>query len=63
MHNKKRFQKRYAKTELRTRGIDICRLCHDGIHSLLTAKELAESYPTTESATRAPSDSPNILLG
>lgn len=48
MHNKKRFQKRYAKTELRTRGIDICRLCHDGIHALLTAKELAESYPTTE---------------
>ena len=54
MHNKKRFQKRYEKTELRTRGIDICRLCHDGIHALFSAKELGENYTTTESLAAHP---------
>lgn len=48
MHGKKRFQRRHSKEEMRTRGIYICRLCHNGIHDLLTERELAEQYPTRE---------------
>ena len=49
VHRKKRFQKRYAKREMQSRGIDICRLCHSGIHDLITERELAEQYTTRES--------------
>jgi hypothetical protein len=48
MHGKKRFQKRHTKAELRSRGIEICRLCHSGIHDLLSERELAEKFPTKE---------------
>lgn len=54
MHKKKRFQKRYDKTELRTRGIEICRLCHDGIHDLITEKELAQHFATQEALLEHP---------
>ncbi len=49
VHGKKRFQKRHTKQELRTLGIDICRLCHNGIHDLLSERELAENFTTKES--------------
>lgn len=48
MHRKPRFRKHYDKQELRTRGIDICGLCHRGIHDLLSENELAAEYNTTE---------------
>jgi hypothetical protein len=46
VHGKKRFQKRHTKQELRTRGLHLCRLCHHGIHDLISEKELAERFPT-----------------
>jgi hypothetical protein len=48
MHRKPRFQKRYDKREMRSRGMNICRLCHNGIHDLITEKELGDSYSTKE---------------
>lgn len=47
VHGRKRFQKRHTKQELRSRGIYICRLCHSGIHDLISEKELAEHFTTT----------------
>lgn len=44
VHGKRRYQKRYTKDELRHRGLNICRLCHSGIHDLISEKELAESF-------------------
>src|SRR5262245_50156791 len=48
VHRKKRFQKRHTKHELRSCGIYVCRLCHSGIHDLITEKELAERFTTKE---------------
>jgi len=48
MHNKKRYQKLYTKDELRSRGLMICGLCHNGIHDLIEEKDLAANYPTKE---------------
>jgi hypothetical protein len=48
VHGRKRFQKRHTKEELRTRGLNICRLCHSGIHDLIDEKELAERFTTKE---------------
>ena len=49
VHRKKRYQKRYAWQEMRSRGIAVCRLCHRGIHDLIPERELAEQYTTKES--------------
>ncbi len=48
MHSKPRFQKRYTKKEMQTRGLYICRCCHSGLHDLFSEKELGESYNTKE---------------
>lgn len=49
VHSKKRFIKRFGKEEMRSRKINLCKLCHDGIHDLIPdEKELAESYNTKE---------------
>jgi len=48
MHGKKRFQKRHTKDEMRTRGLNLCRLCHNGLHDLLTERELAEQFNSRE---------------
>jgi hypothetical protein len=48
MHGKPRFQKRHTKEEMRTRGLYICRLCHNGLHDLLTERELGENFTSKE---------------
>ena len=48
VHGKKRYRKRHTKEELQTRGIEVCRLCHDGIHDLISERELADAYRTKE---------------
>jgi hypothetical protein len=49
VHSKGRFQKRHKKKEMQQRGINVCKLCHDGIHDLIPdEKELAEKYNTLE---------------
>ncbi len=49
VHRKKRYQKRFGKTEMHQRSIMICKECHAGIHDLIPdEKELAEKYHTRE---------------
>jgi len=48
LHKKPRYQKRHKKEELRARGIDICKLCHDGLHDLVSARDLADHFSTKE---------------
>lgn len=48
VHGKRRYQKRHTKTELRSRGLYICRLCHNGIHDLIPERELADNFATRE---------------
>jgi len=49
VHRKKRYVNRFGKKEMRTRGLMICRECHNGIHDLIpNEKELAEKYHTRE---------------
>jgi len=47
-HDKRRFLRRYSKAEMRTRGIYLCRPCHNGIHDLIDEKELGERFNTKE---------------
>ena len=49
-HRKKRFRGRFSIREMRSRGLWICRLCHDGIHDLIPdEKDLGWNYHTRES--------------
>ncbi len=43
MHRRKRFQKLYSKEQL-NQGIDICRLCHRGIHKIYDEMILANQF-------------------
>jgi hypothetical protein len=45
VHRRKYFQKHDTRSQL-GRGIDVCRLCHDGIHDLYDEKTLARSLRT-----------------
>lgn len=54
VHRRSRYQKRHTKLEMRTSGIEICRLCHTGIHDLFTEKQLAEHHTTKESLQEHP---------
>jgi hypothetical protein len=54
VHGRKRYQKRHSKQELRTRGIYVCRLCHNGIHDLISERELADRFTTIESLLEHP---------
>ncbi|PHR85854.1 MAG: hypothetical protein COA78_38735 [Blastopirellula sp.] len=47
VHRRKFFKKNYSKDELH-RGIDICRLCHIGIHDLYDEMQLAKVFNTVE---------------
>ena len=48
VHGRNRYQKRHTKQELHSRGIYVCRLCHSGIHDLITERELADHFTTIE---------------
>ena len=47
LHRRTRFQKEYSREE-RNRGIDICRLCHDGIHDFYDEMTLAKKFASLE---------------
>lgn len=49
IHRRKRFVAQFGKQELKSRKLLICRQCHDGIHDLISEKELASTYNTKES--------------
>jgi hypothetical protein len=49
VHRKRRFLKEHGKREMRGRGLNICMLCHAGIHDIIPdEKELARSFNTKE---------------
>src|SRR5262245_44139411 len=49
VHKKKRFQREYSRAEMRSRGLMICRTCHNGIHDIIPdEKELARTYNTRD---------------
>lgn len=54
VHRKNRYRKLHGKLEMRTRGLNLCRLCHDGIHDLIPEKELAAEYATKDSLLQHP---------
>ncbi|SDK86546.1 hypothetical protein SAMN05421823_103749 [Catalinimonas alkaloidigena] len=48
-HRKKWFQKNFDKWELRTRGLNLCRDCHNHLHTLYDEKTLGRQFNTLES--------------
>lgn len=49
VHGKKKFLREHGRDEMKSRGLYLCKLCHDGIHDIIPdEKELAESYNTKE---------------
>ena len=46
VHTKKRYIRRHGKQEMRERGVDLCKQCHDGIHDLYDEKTLADDFNT-----------------
>lgn len=49
VHSKKKFLREHGRDEMKSRGLFLCKLCHDGIHDIIEdEKELAESYNTKE---------------
>lgn len=47
VHSRKRYRRLYSKDQLRA-GIDICQICHSGLHRLYDARTLADQYATLE---------------
>lgn len=47
LHRRKFYRKTMAKLE-RNQGIDICRLCHDGIHAIYDEITLGKHFNTLE---------------
>jgi hypothetical protein len=55
VHRKKRYRDRFGIDEMRSRGIMICQLCHNGIHDLFPdEKLLADSFNTQTSLESEP---------
>lgn len=48
VHTKKRFIRKFGKTEMKNRGINLCKLCHKGIHDLYSEIEFADNFNTKE---------------
>jgi hypothetical protein len=48
VHHRRRIQRLHSKKEMRTRGIKLCKLCHSGIHDLISEKDLADKFATRE---------------
>lgn len=46
VHSKRKFLELYGKEEMRSRKLLLCKLCHDGIHDLISEKELADGFTT-----------------
>lgn len=47
MHRREYFKKKYTKERLND-GIDICRLCHNGIHDRYDEMRLAKEFNSVE---------------
>jgi hypothetical protein len=47
-HRKRRTQRNFARSEMLSRILWVCRPCHDHIHDVLTEKELEAHYSTRD---------------
>jgi 5-methylcytosine-specific restriction endonuclease McrA len=47
-HGKRRFQRRFAKEEMKERGLWICRLCHRQLHRFFSEEELGQRLNSRE---------------
>ncbi len=47
-HSNKWFKKHFEKNDMHTRGINVCRSCHNYVHLILSSKELGRNYNTLE---------------
>ena len=47
LHRRAFFRKNFDKEALNS-GLNICRLCHDGIHDLYDEMQLAKNYPSAQ---------------
>ena len=47
-HRNKWFKKNFDKTDMRERGVDICRRCHSFIHKKFSEKDLGRELNTLE---------------
>lgn len=47
-HRNKWFKKRFEKTEMRERGVDICKRCHSFIHKKFSEKYLGRELNTLD---------------
>lgn len=55
VHRKPRFKAEFSRREMNRRGLWLCGLCHQGIHSLIPdEKELARSFNTREALLEHP---------
>ena len=53
-HRKRRVLRRFARDELHTRGLWLCRLCHRQLHRFYSEDELAETLNTRKSILNDP---------
>lgn len=47
VHARNFFKKKYSRRDLK-KGIDICRLCHNGLHDLYDEMKLGKEFSTLE---------------
>lgn len=48
LHKKKLFLRQFDKEEMRTRGLNLCKMCHSTIHKFFDNKTLGLYYNTQE---------------
>lgn len=53
-HRKRRYRKQYDTTELKRRGLWLCRLCHRQIHRFFSEDELGSRLNTREALLEDP---------
>ena len=47
LHANAWFRRRFTRAQL-AEGLNLCRLCHNGIHDLIAEKDLGRNYNTRE---------------
>lgn len=52
-HSKNFFKRRFDKKDMKSRGIDICRDCHNFIHKQVSEIRLGKEFNTLESLQEA----------
>ncbi|EAY26634.1 hypothetical protein [Microscilla marina] len=48
LHKKKLFLRKFGKEEMKTRGLNLCRMCHSTIHKFFELKDLGLHYNTKD---------------